>query len=177
MPAHCAQCGSALDPGSRFCGGCGAAAAPPPSAPETQSSYQAAPLNSTTTKICPFCGRQTHAGAVQCPYCNAALASAMAFQGQPGVMVQGPQLPANQPAIVIQNVQTNQGQAGFIPRVYKNPGIALLLSLIFPGGGQFYNGHAGKGFLVLFTFWMILPWIWSLFDAYSSANRINRVGF
>lgn len=60
---------------------------------------------------------------------------------------------------------------------YKNPGIALLLSLIFPGGGQFYNGHAGKGILVLLTFWLILPYVWSLFDAYSCANRINRVGF
>ena len=78
------------------------------------------------------------------------------------------------PSIIIQNVQA---QAAF-PHVVKNPGVALLLSFIFPGGGQFYNGHAGKGILVLLTFWIFgITYVWSLFDAYSSAQLINRVGF
>jgi TM2 domain-containing membrane protein YozV len=81
-----------------------------------------------------------------------------------------------QPSIVIQNVQAQQAPA-FAGGNIKNPGVALLLSLIFPGGGQFYNGHAGKGLIVLFTFWLVIPYIWSLFDAYSCAKRINRVGF
>ena len=76
---------------------------------------------------------------------------------------------------MIQNVQSQAGPP--MARDYKNPGVALLLSIIFPGGGQFYNGHAGKGIIVLFTFWTIIPYIWSLFDAYSCAKRINRVGF
>jgi len=32
---------------------------------------------------------------------------------------------------------------------YKNPGTALLWSLLIPGGGQFYNGQTGKGILML----------------------------
>jgi len=48
--------------------------------------------------------------------------------------------------------------------------------VVFPGGGQFYNGEAGKGILVLFTFWLFIPYVWSLFDAYNSAQRINRTG-
>lgn len=38
-------------------------------------------------------------------------------------------------------------------RPYKNPGAALLRSLIFPGGEQIYKGHAGKGILALLTRW------------------------
>ena len=84
------------------------------------------------------------------------------------------------PSIIIQNVQVLQPAPAqtYIPHQIKNPGVALLLSFIFPGGGQFYNGHAGKGILVLLTFWIFgISYIWSLFDAYSSAQRINRVGF
>ncbi|MGP8156092.1 MAG: NINE protein [Candidatus Acidiferrales bacterium] len=97
-------------------------------------------------------------------------------------MLNAPSTPAQgaAPSIIIQNVQAVQPPAhpGFVPGMYKNPGLALFLSVIFPGGGQFYNGHVGKGFLVLFTFWMFgITWIWSWFDAYGSAQRINRVGF
>ncbi len=82
------------------------------------------------------------------------------------------------PSIVIQNVQATQAPPIVRHTEYKNPGVALLLSLIFPGGGQFYNGHAGKGIFVLLTFWAVgITYIWSLFDAYASAQRINRVGF
>lgn len=99
------------------------------------------------------------------------------------MVVNAPPMPAAgapaMPSIVIQNVQTQQTTPQtFVPGRYKNPGVALLLSFVFPGGGQFYNGQAGKGLLVLFTFWMFgITYIWSLFDAYSSAQRINRVGF
>ena len=95
-------------------------------------------------------------------------------------MVQGPGMGGAQPSIVIQNVQAAQtppSPAAFVPHEIKNPGLALCLSIIFPGGGQFYNGHIGKGILILLTFWLLIPWIYGIFDAYSSANRINRVGF
>jgi TM2 domain-containing membrane protein YozV len=78
---------------------------------------------------------------------------------------------AAQPSIVIQNVQSSQpAQQQFVPHQVKNPGIAMLLSIVFPGGGQFY-------ILILCTFWLVCPWIYGIFDAYASANRINRVGF
>ena len=54
-----------------------------------------------------------------------------------------------------QNQYQNQYQNGYNnqPNIYnpkyKNPGTALLWSLLIPGGGQFYNGEAGKGILML----------------------------
>jgi TM2 domain-containing membrane protein YozV len=82
------------------------------------------------------------------------------------------------PSIIIQNVQATQAPVAAHPGIYKNPGIAFALSLIFPGGGQFYNGHVGKGIFVLVTFWAFgITYIWSLFDAPLSAQRINRLGF
>lgn len=81
---------------------------------------------------------------------------------------------------------------------YKSPGTALLFSLLLVGGGQFYNEEVGKGFLMLgldAASWFVylvgigaeapglallgfggmvgVP-IWSMIDAYVSAERINR---
>jgi len=62
----------------------------------------------------------------------------------------------------------------------KSPGLALFLSFLFAGLGQFYNGEIGKGLVMLiltillwllFLGWII--WIWSMIDAYSSAKRLN----
>jgi len=79
------------------------------------------------------------------------------------------------PSIVIQNVQSAPAYPH--PGIHKNPGLAAVLSLFIPGAGQCYNGHIGKGLLFFFTSWLIIPWVWSIFDAYNSANRINRIGF
>ncbi|TFD97059.1 hypothetical protein [Jeotgalibacillus sp. R-1-5s-1] len=72
--------------------------------------------------------------------------------------------------------------------VVKNPGIAVLLSFFLTGLGQIYNGHILKGvlmivlqivnaFLVILFIGMItypLVWVWGLYDAYKSADRINQ---
>lgn len=175
---YCGNCGTQLAQEAAACSSCGVPTAEPKAmaAAATMSPTAAFPQ---TTKACPFCGEQILPEAVRCKHCQASLAPAPLNTA--GVSVQGPQLQGGaQPTIVIQNVQTQQGPQAptFVPGRYKNPGLALFLSFIFPGGGQFYNGHAGKGILVLLTFWMFgITWIWSLFDAYNSANRINRVGY
>jgi TM2 domain-containing membrane protein YozV len=65
----------------------------------------------------------------------------------------------------------------------KSAGLALFLSFLLPGAGQWYCGRVGKGFLMLFLyilllfvflFWII--WIWSMIDAYSTAKEMN-LGF
>lgn len=63
----------------------------------------------------------------------------------------------------------------------KSPGVALLLSLIFVGAGQLYNGDVGKGILMFFMcvfLWMVLlGWIinlWSMIDAYSKAKTLKQ---
>ena len=70
----------------------------------------------------------------------------------------------------------------------KNPTVALVLSFLFMGLGQFYNGEIKKGviFIVSYTVSIVLMsvmiglvttpilWIWGMVDAYKSSKRINE---
>ncbi len=69
----------------------------------------------------------------------------------------------------------------------KNPYLATILSFIFPGLGQLYNGEIGKGFsliigavlgiflmaIVVGFFWFFLLWVYGMYDAYNTAREIN----
>ena len=73
----------------------------------------------------------------------------------------------------------------------KNPLFALILSFIFPGLGQIYNGQNRKGILLIVSYivsivlWMILigfiltilVWLYGLYDAYNTAELINKGEF
>lgn len=71
----------------------------------------------------------------------------------------------------------------------KDAGVATLLSFFLPGAGQLYNGQVGKGLgFILVSLFVNFPlmfvgvgfltalvtWIWSMVDAHSSAEKINR---
>ena len=70
----------------------------------------------------------------------------------------------------------------------KNPGIAAVLSFFWTGVGQIYNGQILKGLILigvqilngLLMFLLIgfitypLVWIWGMYDAYKTAERLNR---
>jgi competence protein ComGC len=56
----------------------------------------------------------------------------------------------------------------------RNAGVAAILSFIIGGLGQIYNGQIGKGILILLTSWLIIPWIYGIFDAYAVAQKINK---
>lgn len=56
---------------------------------------------------------------------------------------------------------------------YRDPLLATLLSVIFPGAGQVYNREFIKGLLVLMTSWLVLPYFLGILDAYLSAKRKN----
>jgi len=56
----------------------------------------------------------------------------------------------------------------------KDPMLAAVLSTIVPGLGQFYLGDYLKGFLIMVTFFFIIPWVFGVFHAWSKAKRINR---
>lgn len=75
--------------------------------------------------------------------------------------------------------------------VRKTPIVSAIFSLIFPGLGQLYNGQNKKGIyfiiiaivsVVLMLLFVgvilyVLFWIWSMFDAYSSAVKLNKGEF
>lgn len=56
----------------------------------------------------------------------------------------------------------------------KSPVLAGILSFLLGGLGQIYNGQVGKGLLIFFTSWLIIPWIYGIIDAYRTANKINE---
>ncbi|MFC1507298.1 hypothetical protein ACFLQ6_09555 [Thermoproteota archaeon] len=78
----------------------------------------------------------------------------------------------------------------FLPIKRKNPGTAVILSLLIVGLGQIYNGQVGKGIGLIiiqiivvsstlamfgiFGFLIALPIsLYSIFDAYHTAEKIN----
>lgn len=74
------------------------------------------------------------------------------------------------------------------PVFYKNPGLAAVLSFFWMGLGQVYNGQIAKGvfFIILYGVSVLLMfiligfittpilWIWGMYDAYKSAEKINQ---
>ncbi len=62
---------------------------------------------------------------------------------------------------------------GQVKKEERSPALAAILSFIIAGLGQIYNGQIGKGLLIFFTCWLIIPWVIGIFDAYSTAKKIN----
>jgi hypothetical protein len=69
------------------------------------------------------------------------------------------------------------------PPKKKEPVLAALLSFIFAGSGQVYNGELGKGILILagtiigaFVFLIpgIIVWVFGIYDAYITSEKMNR---
>ncbi|ADU29038.1 hypothetical protein [Evansella cellulosilytica] len=72
----------------------------------------------------------------------------------------------------------------------KSPGIAAVLSALWTGLGQIYNGQIAKGVLLMFIqfinvllmfviigfFTYFAVWIFGMIDAYKTAEFINRGG-
>lgn len=134
-------------------------------------------------KYCPKCGAPCVEQAVYCTTCGVKLADfEVKLVESESPLPERSRVVSSKPAVR----QTLEGQvhqtiiiqpSTATPAQLKNPWLATALSIIFPGLGQFYNGHPGKGILTLLSFWLIIPWVWSIFDAYSSATTINRRGW
>ncbi|MCD8510909.1 MAG: hypothetical protein LRY73_14300 [Bacillus sp. (in: Bacteria)] len=70
----------------------------------------------------------------------------------------------------------------------KSPGLAAVLSAVWTGLGQIYNGQIGKGVLFMFIQFVNamlmlvvigfitypLFWIYGIIDAYKTAEMMNR---
>lgn len=71
------------------------------------------------------------------------------------------------------------------PGEIRSPATAAILSVFFPGAGQLYNGQIGKGLTFFFLTvllvsafqpFMLVPYVWSIVDAYNTSRRINAYG-
>lgn len=70
----------------------------------------------------------------------------------------------------------------------KNSGLAAILSFFYTGLGQIYNGQIGKGLAMIVAYlisWFLMfvvigfittpiLWVWGIYDAYKSAEKINE---
>ncbi|VVB89641.1 Uncharacterised protein [uncultured archaeon] len=68
-----------------------------------------------------------------------------------------------------------QAATGSVTKEKKEPWLAALASFFIPGLGQLYTNQSfGKAMLLFCTFWLVLPWIYSIYDAYKKAQEINE---
>ena len=100
-----------------------------------------------------------------------------------------PQVPPQVAPMPVAPTSTAPYPVVYPPQPPKNVAVAILLSFLFAGLGQLYNGEIHKAlpmliahfFAWIFTIFCFLGvpavfalWIWSMVDAYQSAERINR---
>jgi TM2 domain-containing membrane protein YozV len=99
--------------------------------------------------FCGYCGERLPALGLSlmcCPYCAARFKA------------RGPTARDPEPKVLIE-------------RASKRPLVAGLLSTVLPGAGQVYNGQFFKGLFVCFTAFLIVPWIFGIFDAAITAKK------
>ena len=133
--------------------------------------------------FCSTCGAPNVEGARFCQKCGAALVAnaAAAAAGGTGPTAPAMGMPQQPPPL--------PGQYAAVPlgpkyALDKSPGVAVLLSFLIPGVGQFYCGESKKGGIMLAVYllsWMtaffvigwaglVVVWIWSMIDAYNIAS-------
>ena len=123
-------------------------------------------MTQSKTKFCVNCGAVIDINAEICPKCGVRVAP------PPPVMPQQPYGYAPQPNVNVER---------------KSEGLAAVLSFLFVGLGQIYNGEIGKGitfiilgvvFAFMFLFLIGIPlylilWVYNIDDAYNTAKGIN----
>ncbi|HET9285615.1 MAG TPA: zinc-ribbon domain-containing protein [Candidatus Angelobacter sp.] len=187
----CSKCGSPSPDNARFCASCGQAhiAPTPANTQANPPAYSPAP---------PPAPQQYGTGAAPAPagqqppvyYANPQQSMPPPAQPQPAYYA-NPQQQFGQPMAQQPVYYQSPGQ-GWAPgaqglkpyAVGKNPALAVFLSFLIPGVGQFYCGANSKGAIMLAIFlvsWLMLgifigffgivgSWIWSMIDAYNVAS-------
>lgn len=119
--------------------------------------------------FCPSCGSQLDQGQKFCPNCGFNLSPS----GSAG-------------STTVAKGTSPVGTGAVVEK--KTPIVSVLLSFLFPGLGQFYNGQSSKGiYFIIFAIvsWILMlifvgiilyaiVWLWSMIDAYNSAEALNR---
>jgi TM2 domain-containing membrane protein YozV len=65
-------------------------------------------------------------------------------------------------------------KALFYEVMKKNTGLITLIALFIPGGGQIYLGQYLKGVLILIFSWLVVPWLYGIYDAHTTASKYNN---
>jgi TM2 domain-containing membrane protein YozV len=55
----------------------------------------------------------------------------------------------------------------------KNVGLITLISIFLPGGAQIYLTQYLKGILILLFSWLVIPWLYGIYDAYTTSSKYN----
>lgn len=180
----CPECGTEHVESARFCRNCGAQFSN-----ENNSEANAATRCRNCGAVindeayCPDCGNPT--GIRLCPNCrqktvNEDFCSICGYRLNQNVRICGncgEKIDAR--AKVCAHCGANVAQ--------KNGIVALVLSFVFPGLGQIYNGQTRKGLILIASYviaWILcliligailafVIWIYGMYDAYSSAKAIN----
>jgi TM2 domain-containing membrane protein YozV len=71
------------------------------------------------------------------------------------------------------NSMDHAQRAMYYEQKKKNPGLAAVASLIIPGLGQIWLGRIGRGLQILLLFWLFVPWLYGIYDAYNIAKKYN----
>jgi TM2 domain-containing membrane protein YozV len=123
--------------------------------------------------FCPSCGCEATVGASFCEKCGSRLATGPA--GGPSASSVGAD----------PRMRGSPTDRGKVYATGKSPGVALFLSFLIPGVGQFYNGDTKRGLLLLgiyFVSWLLVSaggigfigiagsWIWGMINAYQVAS-------
>lgn len=142
----CKNCGLEIEDDDKFCKNCGSEIIDDNSEESNQ------------TKFCANCGFEMDKSNKFCPSC-----------GKP----------------TTPNAQNNSSNV--VVKTEKSPILAAILSFLIVGVGQIYLGLTKKGIILFFAamvsgvltllligwiLWLIV-WLYSIYDAYNSANKIN----
>jgi len=152
---RCGRCGIEASPGARFCAKCGFDFG-----------------IDQVSAICRKCGKEQPPKSTFCPHCGA---KQVVAPNEPLTVV---------PAEDASKQATPREAPRPLPpppiegprRSGHSPFLALLLGLVIPGAGQSYNGQPVKGFFLLFFSFLILPYFYSLYDAFSTASKLKAHG-
>ena len=179
----CPECGSEHEKFAKFCKNCGTSfSSENKDKSINQCKYCGAELNDEA--FCPDCGKST--GITICPNCRQKIVNED-FCPVCGYQINNKiKICANCGNKIdsMDNICVHCGAK----TIKKNPIAALGLSFIFPGLGQLYNNQTHKGiiliianvisfilcFILIGVLLVFLIWIYSMYDAFTSAKAINR---